>query len=167
MSNEWWSVVVTVFILSLCFYIDWMSWSCPIWPNSTTIMKRPSHRKWDLARCRNMRTSYGTRSIPPLGRFSTYKSTNQERPGTTMQRIKNQPSIYQSTGRSNPVTFPMTGQVKVLMLMVVIFDPQKGSLSPLRGCKSNSTVPQGISSPSRSVPMQMPPCTNILKTQNN
>ena len=47
-----------------------------------------------------------------IGINQTNHSTNQERPCTTVQRIKKEPSICQSPLRPNLVTFPVLSQIK-------------------------------------------------------
>jgi len=47
-----------------------------------------------------------------IGINQTNHSTNQERPCTTVQRIKKGLSVCQSLPRSDPVTFPVLSQIK-------------------------------------------------------
>ena len=47
-----------------------------------------------------------------IGINQTNHSTNQERPCTTVQRIKKEPSICQSRLRPDLVTFPVLSQIK-------------------------------------------------------
>jgi hypothetical protein len=47
-----------------------------------------------------------------IGINQTNHSTNQERPCTTVQRIKKEPTVCQSLQRPDLVTFPVLSQIK-------------------------------------------------------
>lgn len=77
--------------------------------------------------------SYGKDEISlVIGINQTDYSTNQERPCTTIQRIKKEPSICPSSLRPDPVTFPVLSQIKPQTPRLVVSFRQFLQVSALR-----------------------------------